>query len=534
MHLDPYIASMSSLLAGYPVRDRTFDEMVGPDGVRTLYSELAKGFDEQGAEEVRNRAGYLASRYLDIGVTFDFSGHEEPFPVDIVPRIIDVAQWAHLEAGLKQRVRVLERFLDDVYGAGQVFADGIVPRALVTTSKNFVRAVAGQVPANGVRIHVAGIDCIRDGQGVWRVLEDNVRIPSGVSYVLTNRQVTAAALPEVMGRYGVRRVDDYPTRLRAALANAAPAGVPDPNIVVLTPGVYNSAYFEHTLLARTMGVPLVEGRDLVARHGNVYLRTTEGLSRVDVIYRRVDDEFLDPVQFRSDSVLGCAGLLSAQANGNVTIANWIGNGVVDDKLVYSYVPDLMRYYFGEEPILPNVKTWRLEDPAHLAEVVDRLDELVIKPVDGSGGKGIVIGPQCNRQEIDRIRAQVLASPRGWIAQPLIQLSTVPTMADGRLSPRHVDLRPFVVNDGEDMWVLPGGLTRVALKEGQFIVNSSQGGGSKDTWVLSGSAPEHEPEPPQPPEELTPEQPEVSLHDSDAAETQQQQQQQQASTDGGRR
>ncbi|WP_091969561.1 circularly permuted type 2 ATP-grasp protein [Propionibacterium cyclohexanicum] len=519
---------MSSLLSGYPVAEKTFDEMVGPEGVRELYGELAKGFDEQGADEVRQRAGYLASRYLDTGVTFDFSGQEEPFPVDIVPRIIDVAQWGHIESGLKQRVRVLEHFLADVYGPGKIFDDGVMPRALVTTSAHFVRAISGQTPVNGVRIHVAGIDCIRDGQGVWRILEDNVRIPSGVSYVLTNRQATAAALPEVMGRYGVRRVDDYPARLRAALVKAAPAGVPDPNIVVLTPGVHNSAYFEHTLLARTMGVPLVEGRDLVARHGTVYLRTTDGLQRVDVIYRRVDDDFLDPVQFRTDSVLGCAGLLSAQANGNVTIANSIGNGVADDKLVYSYVPDMIRYYLHEDPILPNVRTWRLEEPEHLAEVVDRLDELVVKPVDGSGGKGIVIGPQCSRREIDAVRTKVLESPRGWIAQPLVQLSTVPTMADGVLRPRHVDLRPFVVNDGEDMWVLPGGLTRVALKEGQFIVNSSQGGGSKDTWVLNADAWGNEPVPAESHEERAPGQPEVSHSDEapDEAEHQQQQQQQQ--------
>lgn len=358
-----------------------------------------------------------------------------------------------------------------------------MPRRLVVSSPNFIREVAGIAPANGVRIHVAGIDLIRDGDGTMRVLEDNVRIPSGVSYVLTNRAAMAGVLPDIMRRHNVEPVDVYPSRLRAALEAAAPAGVSEPNVVVLTPGVYNSAYYEHSLLARTMGVPLVEGPDLVCRQGRVYVRTASGLNRVDVIYRRVDDDFIDPVHFRPDSVLGAAGLVSAVANGTVTVANWIGNGVADDKLIYTYLPDLIRYYCGEEPVLPNVDTWRLEEPDSLAEVLDRLDELVVKPVDGSGGKGIIMGPECTGAQIDAARARLRADPRGWIAQPLVQLSTVPTFIDDRLVPRRVDLRPFAVNDGNAIWVLPGGLTRVALGEGQFIVNSSQGGGSKDTWVL---------------------------------------------------
>ncbi|AMS04824.1 circularly permuted type 2 ATP-grasp protein [Acidipropionibacterium acidipropionici] len=474
---------MESLLDGYPTSPLIHDELLGSDGVRPQCARLARGFDRLGAEEVRSRAAYLASRYVDSGVTFDLGGTEKPFPLDIMPRIIEAREWDTISTGVAQRVYTLERFLGDVYGSGQVFDDGVVPRRLVVSSPNFVREVAGIAPANGVRIHVAGIDLIRDGDGTMRVLEDNVRIPSGVSYVLTNRAAMAGVLPDIMRRHNVEPVDVYPSRLRAALEAAAPAGVSEPNVVVLTPGVYNSAYYEHSLLARTMGVPLVEGPDLVCRQGRVYVRTTSGLNRVDVIYRRVDDDFIDPVHFRPDSVLGAAGLVSAVANGTVTVANWIGNGVADDKLIYTYLPDLIRYYCGEEPVLPNVDTWRLDEPDSLAEVLDRLDELVVKPVDGSGGKGIIMGPECTGAQIDAARARLRADPRGWIAQPLVQLSTVPTFIDDRLVPRRVDLRPFAVNDGNAIWVLPGGLTRVALGEGQFIVNSSQGGGSKDTWVL---------------------------------------------------
>jgi uncharacterized circularly permuted ATP-grasp superfamily protein len=302
---------------------------------------------------------------------------------------------------------------------------------------------------------------------------------------MTNRRAMFSALPEVTSRHRIRPVEGYPLHLLAALRAAAPSGVTDPTVVVLTPGVHNSAYFEHALLARMMGVELVEGRDLICHNGRVSIRTTQGLKAVHVIYRRVDDEFLDPAQFRSDSMLGCAGLVTAARAGNVTVANAIGNGVADDKLVYTYVPDLIRYYLREEPKLAGVDTWRLEEPAHREEVLDRLGELVLKPVDGSGGKGIVIGPRSTAKQLNALRARILKDPRGWIAQPVVQLSTVPTMIDGRMAPRHVDLRPFAVNSGDDVYVLPGGLTRVALPEGELIVNSSQGGGSKDTWVLAG-------------------------------------------------
>jgi uncharacterized circularly permuted ATP-grasp superfamily protein len=408
---------------------------------------------------------------------------ESPFPTDLIPRIIEAAEWDVVARGVAQRVRALEAFLADVYGEKKVVEDGVVPQRVLITSKYFERHAYGIQPANGVRIHVAGIDLIRDEQGRFRVLEDNVRIPSGVSYVLENRRATMQALPELFSGVRARTVSDYPSKLLQALRRAAPAGVSDPTIVLLTPGAYNAAYFEHTLLARTMGVELVEGRDLVCSNNQVRMRTTSGERRVDVIYRRVDDAFLDPVHFIPNSVLGCPGLLTAARAGNVTIANAVGNGVADDKLLYTYVPDLVRYYLSEEPLIDNVDTFRLEEPAHLAEVIDRLDELVLKPVDGSGGKGIVIGPQADRAELDILRAKVIDDPRGWIAQQVVHLSTVPTVIGDKIAPRHVDLRPFAVSDGDDVWVLPGGLTRVALPEGSLVVNSSQGGGSKDTLVL---------------------------------------------------
>jgi uncharacterized circularly permuted ATP-grasp superfamily protein len=398
--------------------------------------------------------------------------------------VIASPEWEIIEAGVAQRVRTLEAFLSDIYSGARVIADGVLPSQLVTSSTHFQRAVWGIQPGNGVRIHVAGVDLIRNPAGDVRVLEDNVRVPSGVSYVMTNRNAMITAMPEAFANQRIRPVAGYPTRLLTALHKAAPPGVDEPSVVVLTPGVYNSAYFEHTLLARTMGVELVEGRDLECRRGKVFMRTTAGLQRVDVIYRRVDDDFLDPVHFRSDSILGVPGLVNAVRTGGVTLANAIGNGVADDKLIYTYVPDLIRYYLREEPILPNVDTWRLEDDDAREEVLDRLEDLVVKPVDGSGGKGIVIGPRATSAELDALRRRVIEDPRGWIAQPVVQLSTVPTLIEDRLQPRHVDLRPFAVNNGEGVWVLPGGLTRVALPEGELVVNSSQGGGSKDTWVLS--------------------------------------------------
>lgn len=362
--------------------------------------------------------------------------------------------------------------------------EGIIPWRLIASSKHYHRAVMGIRPAGGVRVHVSGVDLIRDVDGTFRVLEDNVRVPSGVSYVIANRRAMTNVFPEAFATMRIRPVNDYPRMLLSALRAAAPDGASDPTVVVLTPGVFNSAYFEHALLARMMGVELVEGRDLVCVGGQVRMRTTTGDRPVDVIYRRVDDEYIDPVHFRGDSVLGVAGLVSAMRTGRVSVANAVGNGVADDKLIYSYLPDLIRFYLDEDPVLPNVDTYRCDQPAALEHVLEHLDEMVVKPVDGSGGKGLVVGPRADGETLTRLRASLVADPRGWIAQPVVQLSTVPTFIDGRLAARHVDLRPFAVNDGEHISVLPGGLTRVALPEGELVVNSSQGGGSKDTWVLS--------------------------------------------------
>ncbi|MGO3136454.1 MAG: circularly permuted type 2 ATP-grasp protein [Agrococcus casei] len=461
-----------------------WDEMFDPTGTpRAPYRDIYEALSSMSQGELRGRADALARSYLAQGVTFDFAGEERPFPLDAVPRVITADSWNHVESGVKQRVRALEAFLADVYGPQRAIDDGVIPAKLISSSAHYHRQAAGFSGANGVRIHVSGIDLIRDEVGDWRVLEDNVRIPSGVSYVMSNRRMIAQTLPEMFARMRVRPVGDYCDRLLKALRAAAPAGIDDPTVVVLTPGVYNSAYYEHTLLARLMGVELVEGRDLFTSGGRVYMRTTEGPQRVDVIYRRVDDDFLDPLQFRADSMLGSPGLMLAARLGNVTLANAVGNGVADDKLIYTYVPELIEYYLGEEPILKNVDTWRLDEPEALEEVIDRLDELVVKPVDGSGGKGLVIGPDASGSELDDLRKRLIDDPRGWIAQPVVQLSTIPTLVEDGVRPRHVDLRPFAVNDGEDISVLPGGLTRVALPEGQLVVNSSQGGGSKDTWVL---------------------------------------------------
>ena len=462
-----------------------FDEMYeAEERPRETHSDLLRALERLGPDGLIER-GRLRDAYLDQqGITFTLSGRERPLPLDLVPRIITAEDWAQVEAGVKQRIRALEAFLADLYGPQEVLTDGIVPRRLIMSSTHFHRAAAGVDPPNGVRIHVAGIDLIRDEVGQFRVLEDNLRNPSGVSYVLENRSALAHVLPEVFGGHRVRPVEEYPEQLVNALQAAAPRGVDEPVVVVLTPGVHNSAHYEHAFLARRMGVELVEGRDLYCRDGFVWMRTTSGPQRVHVVYRRIDDEFLDPLHFRFDSVLGVPGILNAARSGHVTIANAVGNGVADDKAVYPYVPDLIEYYLDETAILPNVDTYDLQDPDQRAFVLDRMDRMVLKPSDASGGYGLLIGTKASAEELDTTREKVLEDPRGWIAQPVVTFSTAPTAVDdGRLGPRHVDLRPFAVNDGEDVFVLPGGLTRVALPEGSLVVNSSQGGGSKDTWVL---------------------------------------------------
>ncbi|KLL11905.1 circularly permuted type 2 ATP-grasp protein [Protofrankia coriariae] len=477
---------MADLFEGYAAQaTQAWDEVFeAPDTPRPLYASLYDALRPLSSSDLAARKAALDRAFRDAGITFNLFGEERPFPLDLVPRLLDNSEWDVIERGVTQRVRALEAFLTDIYGRAEVLADGIVPRRLVLSSAHFHRAAHGIDPPNGVRAHVSGIDLIRDEQGGFRVLEDNVRVPSGVSYVVENRRAMTRVFPELFATHRVRPVADYATHLLHALRAAAPPDVADPTVVVLTPGVYNPAYFEHALLARQMGVELVEGRDLTVRNNNVTMRTTEGDRPVHVVYRRIDDDWLDPLHFRPESVVGCAGLLNAARAGRVTIANAVGNGIADDKLMYTYVPDLIRYYLGEEPVLANVDTYRLEDPDQRDHVLGHLGELVLKPVDGSGGKGIVIGEQASAAELDALRLKIEADPRGWIAQRVVRLSTSPTLAGDRLGPRHVDLRPFAVNDGRRVWVLPGGLTRVALPRGSLVVNSSQGGGSKDTWVLA--------------------------------------------------
>jgi uncharacterized circularly permuted ATP-grasp superfamily protein len=464
---------------------KAFDEMFDNGGaVRTPYKGIYTELAPSDASELAARSEALGRAFIDQGITFSLSGQERPFPLDLVPRVISGAEWTRLERGIRQRVKALEMYLDDIYGEQNILRDGLIPRRLVTSCKHFHREAAGIDPPNGVRIHVAGIDLVRDAEGTFRVLEDNLRSPSGVSYVMENRRTMARVFPNLFATNRVRSVGDYSSHLLRALRKSAATNEADPTIVVLTPGVYNSAYFEHSLLARQMGVELVEGRDLFCRDNQVYMRTTEGERQVDVIYRRIDDDFLDPMQFNPTSVLGVAGLLNAARAGNVVISSAVGNGVGDDKLIYTYVPTIIEYYLGEKPLLQNVDTFRCWLDDEREEVLDRIDELVIKPVEGSGGYGIVFGPDASEKELVATAKKIRNDPRGWVAQPVVQLSTVPTQIGDHLAPRHVDLRPFAVNDGDDVWVLPGGLTRVALTEGSLVVNSSQGGGSKDTWVLA--------------------------------------------------
>jgi len=474
--------------------DRAWDEMfAGPAQPRPAYRAVRAALEHFDPGELRQRAEQVARAFTDRGVTFAFDGEERPFPLDLMPRVIADAEWDLIDRGVRQRVLALEAFLADVYGPANVFKDRIVPRSVVLTGSGFHRAAYGIEPVNGVRVHVAGIDLVRDEEGRFRVLEDNVRVPSGVSYVLENRRIMTRTFPGLFAEQRVRPVDDYPARLLAALRAAGPVGVGDTVVVVLTPGVANSAYFEHALLARLMGVQLVEGRDLFCVGNQVMMRTTAGEEPVHVVYRRIDDDFIDPLHFRPDSVIGCPGILNAARAGNVSIANAVGCGAADDKLIYTYIPELIRYYLHEEPVLDNVETHRLDDAERLDWVLGHLDELVLKPVDGAGGKGIVIGPKADERTLTKLRGHVSRNPRGWIAQRPVALSTSPTFTSDRFAPRHIDLRPFAVNDGERVWVLPGGLTRVALREGALIVNSSQGGGSKDTWVLAPepqSIPEH--------------------------------------------
>ncbi len=479
----------SGLFAGYAL-DGFFDEVFAADGsVRPHYEPLLARLSGFTPDDLTRRGRLRDAAFRSQGITFtvydEGEGIERTFPMDLLPRIVPADEWDHIEAGLVQRVTALNAFLDDLYvGERAAIHDHIVPTWLIESSDGFCREAFGIPVPLGARCLVSGVDLVRDADGTYRVLEDNLRNPSGVSYVIENRVAMTRVLPTVFSHQQVRSVDHYGRSLLNALARVAPPASGDrPTVVVLTPGVFNAAYFEHVFLASQMGVELVEGRDLVVDDHVVSMRTTQGLQRVDVIYRRIDDGFLDPVVFRTDSSLGVPGLMAAARAGNVTIANAVGNGVADDKAVYAYVPEFIRYYLGEEPILPNVDTYLLWDEDQRTEAMDRIDQLVIKPVAEAGGYGILIGPSATDAELEACRAQVEADPRGYIAQEVVALSRHPSLCDDHLEGRHIDLRPFVLS-GERVEVIPGGLTRVAMRKGSLVVNSSQGGGSKDTWVLS--------------------------------------------------
>ncbi|MCO6450712.1 MAG: circularly permuted type 2 ATP-grasp protein [Caldilineales bacterium] len=468
--------------------DHAYDELFNAQGKpRRHYRALVKRLMELPADELNYRQQAADLSFLNQGITFTVYGEDEGteriFPYDLIPRLITGSEWETVEEGLSQRIRALNLFLHDIYHDGKILADGVVPRELVFTCKHYRREMRGVDVPHGIYTSVTGTDLIRMADGSFVVLEDNLRVPSGVSYMLTNRQVIKRVFPRMFGNYGVRSIDHYGQTLLSALRAVAPDRRPNPTIALLTPGVYNSAYFEHTFLARLMGIDLVEGRDLLVHDNFVYMRTTAGLRRVDVIYRRIDDDFIDPVVFRSDSILGAPGLFNAYRSGNVTLANAIGTGVADDKAVYTFVPAIIRYYLGEEPILNNVETYLCEDETQRQHVLANLDKLVVKAVGESGGYGMLIGPYCTAEEREQFRQRILAEPRNYIAQPTLSFSRAPCFIDGAFDSRHVDLRPFILY-GDEIKIVPGGLTRVALKKGSLVVNSSQGGGSKDTWVLN--------------------------------------------------
>ena len=482
-------ASPASLFDRYETF-RFYDEMFGADGQpRPHYRKLHQRLNATSLDDYRKRVQLADLTLIHQGITFtvygDERGTEKPFPFDLIPRIIPAGEWDHIERGLKQRLTALNLFLHDLYHEQKILADRIIPRDIVLGAAHFRREFMGADPPGGIYVHICGTDLIRDADGTYRVLEDNLRTPSGVSYVLENRNILTRILPALFRDNAVRPVDHYTTQLLANLRELAPPGCKgEPTVVLLTPGVYNSAYFEHAFLAQQMGIELVEGRDLFVDADVLYMKTTRGPERVDVVYRRVDDDFIDPLTFRSNSTLGAAGMVSAYRAGNVTLANSIGTGVADDKVVYAYVPKIIKYYLGEDAILPNVPTFLASDDTERSYILGNLDKLVVKAANESGGYGMLMGPQASQTERDEFARLIEANPRNYIAQPLIELSCAPSFVDDHFESRHIDLRPYILCGKNGITLIPGGLTRVALKRGSYVVNSSQGGGSKDTWVLA--------------------------------------------------
>ena len=468
-----------------------FDEMGGSEGaVRPAYAELSRWLGEIKPDVLDFRRREAELFFRRIGITFavygDPEAQERLIPFDVIPRILSAAEWEVLQRGLEQRVKAINAYIKDIYGRREILKAGIVPEDLVFQNPVFRPEMNGQKVPHDIYVHIAGIDVVRVDGDDFYVLEDNARTPSGVSYMLENREIMLRLFPELFSRYRVVPVENYPDELLQILKSIAPpTSSGEPTVVLLTPGIYNSAYYEHSFLADKLGIELVEGGDLVVKSDVVYMRTTEGLKRVDVIYRRIDDDFLDPLVFRPDSAIGVPGLMSAYQSGNVTLANAVGTGVADDKAVYSYMPDIVKFYLGEEPLLKNVPTWRCRESEHLAYVLDNLEDLVVKEVHGSGGYGMLIGPKAGKAAVSAFRAKLKSDPANFIAQPTLALSTCPTCVEEGIAPRHVELRPFVLSGRDRVRIVPGGLTRVALKKGSLVVNSSQGGGTKDTWVLHG-------------------------------------------------
>jgi uncharacterized circularly permuted ATP-grasp superfamily protein len=469
--------------------ERFYDELFADHGQpRPSAAPLIEWMKELPLQELQQHRETAQIALFNLGVTFnvysDSQGIEKVFPFDIIPRIIAANEWVNLEKGLKQRINALNLFLGDIYNEQKIIKDGIIPAEIIYSATGFLEPCLGMNPVNRIWCHITGTDLVRDGDGSWYVLEDNLRVPSGASYVLENRRVMKSTFPEIFQTMNVKPVDDYPSHLLETLLNLTPSNLPNPTVVVLTPGIYNSAYFEHSFLAQQMGVELVEGRDLVVVDGYLKMRTTKGLQQVDVIYRRVDDDFLDPKVFRPDSMLGVPGLMQVFREGRVALANAPGTGVADDKVVYAYVPDMIRYYLGEEPVLNNVPTylcWRDRDKEY---VLQNLEKLVVKAANESGGYGMLVGSHSTAEQRAEFADRIKDNPRNYIAQPVLSLSRVPTLIEDVIEGRHVDLRPYILHRGDEIYVHPGGLTRVALKKGSLVVNSSQGGGSKDTWVLN--------------------------------------------------
>jgi len=467
-----------------------FDEMYAPDGaVREAYRDYHGWLSEQDRTWMRRKGAEAESVFRSTGITFNVYGEDDAeerlIPFDMVPRIITAAEWRRLSRGIEQRVRALNAFMHDLYHRQEIIRSGRLPESLFRNNSAWLPQMVGFTPPGGVYTHIVGIDLVRTGPNEFLVLEDNARTPSGVSYMLENRETMMAMFPELFSRVKVQPVSNYPRALAKSLAECAPdCASATPTVAVLTPGIYNSAYFEHAFLADQMGAELVEGSDLRVVDGRVRMRTTQGFQPIDVLYRRVDDEFLDPLTFKPDSVLGVPGIMDVYRAGRITIANAPGTGIGDDKAIYSFMPEIVEFYTGEKALLPNVRTWRCADPDSLAYVLDNLAELVVKEVHGSGGYGMLIGPTASKREIAAFRDKLTANPRNYIAQPTLALSTCPVFTKAGLAPRHVDLRPFVLVSPQGFEITPGGLTRVALKKGSLVVNSSQGGGTKDSWVLA--------------------------------------------------